>query len=329
MEIQFIRSSLVGSWEICEHAAFLDYILGFKQKVNAKTIKGSCFHSVMEFLSLMKMAADRQEKVVKIGWAGEIEVDLENNQLVDRIINRSFDHYDAEYQDFNYTDKDRQEIREWVYNTISLQNGLFDPRRRDVVGAEMYFDFPINEDWAKLDDGSGEFLRIKGTIDLITKISDNTYEIIDWKSGSRKDWKNDKEKDYAYLCKDFQLLLYYYAITRLYPDIKNVIITINYVRDGGPFTIPYSAKDKELALSTIKQKYLQIKNCLRPKLKSSGRTHWWCQKVCWAGPKSHHPKDPTKSICQYIHDDLVKNGLEFTINNERAEGFNSSEYKNT
>ena len=31
-------------------------------------------------------------------------------------------------------------------------------------------------------------LAIKGTIDLVTKLNDDTIEVVDWKTGRRMDW---------------------------------------------------------------------------------------------------------------------------------------------
>ena len=37
-------------------------------------------------------------------------------------------------------------------------------------------------------DGSNIKFLIKGTIDLVTKIDDNVIEVVDWKTGQRKNW---------------------------------------------------------------------------------------------------------------------------------------------
>ena len=67
-------------------------------------------------------------------------------------------------------------------------------------------------------------LAIKGTIDLVTKINDDTIEVVDWKTGRRMDWATGEVKDYKKLESDPQLLLYYYAISKLYPEFPNRIM---------------------------------------------------------------------------------------------------------
>ena len=102
------------------------------------------------------------------------------------------------------TPKDRRDINETVWTFLTHNNGQFDPRLRDVYHPEPHFDIPIEEDWAKFEyEINGEKvegqLAIKGTIDLVTKIDDDTIEVIDWKTGRRMDWATGEVKDYKKL----------------------------------------------------------------------------------------------------------------------------------
>ena len=104
-------------------------------------------------------------------------------------------------------------------------------------------------------------LRIKGTIDLVTLVSEGVIEYIDWKTGKRKDWAKNKEKDYKKLRKDSQLMLYFYALSRLYPDYDNIFVTIFFCQDGGPFSIFFDKKrDIPYVLGMLKSKFEAIKN---------------------------------------------------------------------
>ena len=81
---------------------------------------------------------------------------------------------------------------------------------------------------------------MKGTIDLITKPSEDTLEIIDWKTGRRLDWATGQEKTQEKLETDPQLMIYFYAAKKLYPEIKNCIVTIFFINDGGPFSVSFN-----------------------------------------------------------------------------------------
>ena len=94
-------------------------------------------------------------------------------------------------------------------------------------------------------------LAIKGTIDLVTQIDDGVIEVIDWKTGQRKNWATGEEKTYEKLLEDPQLLLYNYAISRLYPDYEQAIMSIFFIRDGGPFSMCFDKSD-------LKKRYNQI-----------------------------------------------------------------------
>ena len=48
-------------------------------------------------------------------------------------------------------------------------------------------------------------LAIKGTIDLITQPSENTLEIVDWKTGRRLDWATGQEKTQEKLRKTYEV----------------------------------------------------------------------------------------------------------------------------
>ncbi|NDF28542.1 hypothetical protein EB159_03575, partial [archaeon] len=145
------------------------------------------------------------------------------------------DTYEAK-SDHSFTHKDREEIFTTTWCFLTHSDGQFDPRKRHIHFPEPHFDIPIEEDWAKFEyEINGKKLKgqlaIKGTIDLVTKINDDTIEVIDWKTGRRMDWATGEVKDYKKLENDAQLLLYYYAISKLYPDFPNRIMSIFFYKD--------------------------------------------------------------------------------------------------
>ena len=164
-------------------------------------------------------------------------------ELVEQLIQTCYDFY-VDGSPHNWKPVDFKDITNWTWMALEYKDGMFDPRYSNIVAPEPHFDLVIDEPWAKYEyeiDGKtvdGK-LAIKGTIDLIVKLDDGLYEIVDYKTGSRVDWnsKNRDRKTYNYLTQDFQLDLYHYAAQRLYPEIKQVITSIFFIRDGGPFTI--------------------------------------------------------------------------------------------
>mgnify|MGYP001226067038 FL=1 len=155
---------------------------------------------------------------------------------------------------------------------------MTEQRERKIVAAEPQFDIPIEEDWAKFDhvtpDGKKEKLQlaIKGTIDLVTEVDDGVIEVIDWKTGRRLNWATGEEKTYEKLLVDPQLLLYNYAISKLFSDYKQAIMSIFYIRDGGPFSMCFDESDQANFLSMLEKRFKQIKRNDFPKPISKNRS---------------------------------------------------------
>lgn len=336
--IVYFRSSSFNEWGLCQHQFFLDYILGIPQDSNKKAEMGTMFHKVMECLANANLAVksnqssfvDRQLGLIPIS-----EASLMSQAFVDRVFSLSYNYYtfiDRTRHKFSLSDK--KTIYGWVCDTLTGCNSLFDPRKRDIVAAEPHFDFEINEPWAYYeyeDPRTGELikgnLRIKGTVDLITRVGESMYEVVDWKTGQRKDWATDQEKDFNKLSVDPQLRMYHYAVSRMYPEVKQIVMTINWVRDGGPFTMAYGPEDIKATLEMLRARFEQIKRCSRPTLKSPNNTHFFCTRICSYG-KNRHPKDPNFNICQYYKKKILTNGINSVMKNDTFEGHNVSNYSN-
>jgi len=338
MLITYFRSSSYNEWGLCQQQYFLDYVLGIPQDANKRAEMGTTFHKVMECLANATLAVKAGESVFVDRQLGSIPVDslrLHTSQFVDQIFNLVYNHYTFPGRSKNtFTITDKRTIYAWVYNTLEGCFGLFDPRKRNIVAAEPHFDFLIEEPWTHYEfenPHGGEpivgQLGIKGTIDLVTQVKDDMYEVIDWKTGQRKDWATDKEKDFDKLSIDPQLRMYHYAVTRMYPDIKQIAMTINWVRDGGPFTMAFGPDDIKATLEMLRVRFEQIKASTRPTLKSNNNTHYFCTRVCSYG-KNPHPKDPTRNICQYIKRQVLLKGINAVIRDETHQGHNVADYSN-
>tara|TARA_Y100000590_G_scaffold454636_1_gene601791 strand:+ start:410 stop:1369 length:960 start_codon:yes stop_codon:yes gene_type:complete len=312
---------------------FITYTLGHQSTSGKKAQLGTIVHKVMEVLAGCEHLIQRKKKMLLEDDAlGDIKFTkkkLASDEFVNDILKKSYDWY-TENCTHKYTPKDYKFCEELTWEAINYNGGLFDPRNRNIVAAEPHFDIVIEEDWAKYEHTlpNGEKiegqLAIKGTIDLVTEVEDGIIEVVDWKTGRRLDWATGEEKTYEKLCSDPQLLLYNYAISKLFPDYKQSIMTIFYIRDGGPFSMCFDKKDEAKFLEMLKRRFQQICRNNTPKPMSYSRNHWKCTKLChfyknkWPGTN--------KNMCIYIEEHLKKHGMDETVKSCTKKGFNVGYY---
>ena len=243
----------------------------------------------MEILAVIKLAQQNKEDSCIDDIIGKINV---NNYNLDNIISLVYDYYSSRFKHHEWSDKDYKDCALWVNKALMEHNGMFDPRLRNIVQPEQHFDIVIDKPWAdyryETDDGILEGkLAIKGTVDLITKVNDSTLEVIDWKSGKRLDWATGQEKTMDKLYLDPQLKIYHYALSKLYPEYDNVIMSINFINDGGAFSVCFGKKDLSSTEDLIRKKFESIKSCKKPKLNKT----WKCTKLCHFGKTTFADSD--------------------------------------
>ncbi len=302
--VVFFRSSSFNCDEMCESKFVGEYNLGWSGPSNMKADKGTMVHKVLELVALAKKAHQDGKKTVKDEMVTfrvnekEIVTDKKIDELVDKVYNyyaTAFDHHD-------WCDKDLKEIRKWTWKALEYRDGAFDPRNRDIVDVEPHFDIPLEEDWATYSyDLNGEkmegLLSLKGTIDLITRIDDGVYEIVDWKTGKRINWATGEEYTHERLKKSAQLRIYHLATHELYPEADQVILTINYINNGGPYTICFEKSDIPETKRMIREKFEKIKGTEVPDLIKSDR-RWACRKFCDLGMSTFEGTDVVPLIQQ-------------------------------
>ena len=250
-------------------------------------------HKVLEILAFIKQGQQNSLTSIQDDIVGHISID---KYSVDDLLDTVYNFYASASSHHVWKDKDRLDCRKWVEKTITFNNGMFDPRNRDIVCPEQHFDFVIEKPWAKYsyDTPEGKLegnLALKGTIDLITRIDDNVFEVIDYKTGRRVDWATGKEKTLEKLENDPQLRIYHYAIQHLYPEIDNIMVTIDYMNDGGPFSICFEKSDLIKTEDMIRNKFERIRPAQHPSLRKSWpsrrrRRCPWARAACLHGPKA-------------------------------------------
>ena len=328
---------------MCEQQYFFDYVLGYRSPSNKKADKGTIVHKALEILAFIKFTMQNGEQTFEDDILGKINV---YNYNLDDIIIKVYDYYSTNFKHHAWTDTDFRDCKKWTYKAIEYANGMFDPRNRKILYPEQRFDITIDKPWAEYEYelSNGEKLKgklsIKGTIDLITKPSDNTLEIIDWKTGRRLDWATGQEKTQEKLEKDPQLMIYYYAVQKLYPEIDNCIVTIFFINDGGPFSMSFDKSDLQKTEDLLRQKFHHIRKNKRPKLSKT----WKCTKLCHYGKNSFKDIDHVLPIseyrdgkvcspgndmtmCEQVAHDIQLKGIKNVVDEYTMPGYNVGHYK--
>ena len=248
---------------------------------NVKAEKGTVVHKALEILANIKLHQQQGKSHFEDDVYGTVDV---NNYDLDDIIYECTQYYKKHSQN-EWVPLDEKHCSKWTYKALEYNDGEFDPRNAEIVKPEDAFDITIEHDWAKYEyempDGShieGN-LAIKGTIDQISKVDNDTYQILDWKTGRRLNWATGEEKTYEKLTKDAQLMMYYYAIQHMYPDVPYIDLVIYFINDGGPFTLHFTRDDIPVVENMLRKKFEHIKKVKLPQLSKS----WKCTKFCHMG----------------------------------------------
>ena len=286
MIITNCRSSSIKTWDMCPRQWYIDYMLGWENKPGKAAIKGTTVHKVMEILALLKVAQQNNKPAIKTDF-GKFFVRFgckSRKQIADLTTKI----YKQNTQDdrLKWVDRDLQDCIRWVDKIL---DGGFDPREKDIIEVEPFFEIEIMQPWAAYDyDIEGEqvksFFSIKGTIDLVTKINNKTIEVIDYKTGKqgRKNWDTGKKMTVEEIKDNIQPRMYNYACCFLYPWAEQIIVTMHYLNDGGPFTVYFDKKDFDTTEEILKHYFTEIKNTQIPERKET----WKCSKFCYFGRNS-------------------------------------------
>jgi hypothetical protein len=171
MKIQFFRSSLYNSWDWCQHQTALQYAFGFHSKSGIKAAMGTITHKALQIIADQKLATQNGQTSIDDPELGKFDVDYND---IDKITARAFAYYEKIETHLKLFPTHLSECIYNVKKALNYCNGLVNPKNKKIVATEQFFDFAVDKPWS--DD-----LRMKGTIDLITEISDNIYEVIDYK----------------------------------------------------------------------------------------------------------------------------------------------------
>lgn len=308
----YIRSSSYGDFSFCEHKFFLRYVLGLPDVSNKKADKGNIVHKALELLGRRKEA--EQVGITRIkdeAWEGEVDVAIIDPSFA---CSKAWEYCTKQFDHHAWEIKDYKDCIKMVDTVMEFNDGMFNPLKLDIVGVEKKFDIEIIKPWSSYNFNTPDgplkgYLSLKGTVDLIHRVDKNILEIVDWKTGRRLDWNTGQEKTMQKLEVDAQLRMYHYAIHKLYPDIDQVMITIYYITDGGPYTVFFNRDDLPKTEELLQARFQQIKDTVRPR-----RIYpdWKCSKLCHYG-KTEHPTSG-KLLCVHYKDEIINLGIEKVTN---------------
>lgn len=288
MDIKKISASSYQKYSFCQWSWYISYVLNIKDVAGKSAFLGSVFHDSME--EVTKLAIEKKYDLIKDEDIFEKNLSLliENNK-------ESFE---------KCSDKDIKQIKSCYMKYLSDSPYSPKNKERDIISAEEEFDIELPGERWKLKDGTG--LRVKGFVDRIDRLDKNVYEVLDYKTGQRKEFnpsKIIKDKKTTYdMYYDIQLLIYlYYATIKFSKDNKNpvIIATLDFVRDGGPHSVMFDQLDKIRGINMVYNRFKQIESNDDP-IRNKG---WHCKHLCYYGQKT--------GICDNIYSDYVNYGKEY------------------
>lgn len=178
----------------------------------------------------------------------------------------------------------------------------YNPYNLKILDVEQWFALAMpGEEWQCLDkDGQLHQFTVRGFIDLVHEIDEETIEIVDWKTGIRKNLYTQEPIDEVVLTREVQSRLYHLVAYFLYPKYKNILITFYYTSSGGPVTIALSQDDVAMTIASLHRFFTTISKDTLIR-----RNRWWTCKMC-----SFSKND----ICSKVWSDLHALGGAYTEN---------------
>lgn len=295
----------MNSLEFCEQQHFLSYICGFPSPSNKAAAKGNIIHKAMEFLAYKSQAMAFGEGAYVVPELGRY--DLAFPSTYEEILDLAYDYYSKTETHLIWKEIDYKDCIKWFKKAREFDGGRFNPLNQDVLSVEQFFDIEIAQPWAFYsfianDFQHNGFLRMRGSIDLIVRINDQVIEIVDYKTGRKYNWAKEKEKTYEDLQNDLQLRLYFYAVRKLFPQYKYVMVTLFYINADGATTVTFDDSEIEKTEELLREYFERVSKIKQPKLSKS----WKCDKLC---PHSKVYKNTGVSICEFMQEQVRKNGL--------------------
>ncbi len=326
----YLRSSSFNTYDFCQFKFFLDYVLGLPSEPNKKAVIGTIVHKCLELLAQWKLCRqtgrlEYLDKETGILINSLVEPDYEG------ILNAAYERLKNEVTHKPWEAADRKKCSELLTQALTYNGGVYSPLNQEIIEPEVFFDFEIDKPWAQFEYKLGEQiikgrLALKGSLDLIIRDINDTYHLIDYKTGAEmKDWNTGKLKTFDDFMEDPQLCIYFYALNKLFPDAKRFLVTIFYIQAGGPVTLPFETSSLPEIENRIKNRFEEIQKNQSPKLIFPD---FKCKYLCWHGRfnKNGEKVDYGSSVCAAMSKEMLKLGVE-RVTLAHARDLTYSEYR--
>ena len=293
MRIIKCSASAIGLYNHCPFSYYLHYILGMESQAGKAALQGSIVHQTFEWMTkLYKRGKTNVDPMWLLNRAWNEHTKASPNISIRRVTTR--------------IDKETGELKEAadfkkcrVALETVMANPHYNPYNIKVIDSERWFELEMpGKEWECLDkDGKPHQFTTRGYIDLVQELSEDTIEIVDWKTGSRKEFYTQIPIDEDVLMREVQPRLYHLAAYFLYPQYKNILITFYYTNDSGPITITLSHDDLTMTIAALNRFFTTVKNDTLMR-----RNRWWTCKMC---------NFERNGICQRVWSDLHTMGGQY------------------
>lgn len=286
MKIEGLSASGYNTSSWCMWKWALSYLFKFEDEAGPAALIGKIVHQVCEDIS--KLCIDDYDGFIK-------------NPNIEELWNNSYNQYTKEEPHIAAKIEDGK-LKKVIKGFYDLMAGEYSPIRDNTISVERYFRIPIEENRFKI--GKDEYFTIRGLIDRIDILDENTIEILDYKTGGRGDWlsSSKEKKDNVTLKDDIQPRMYHLAAKTLYPKIKNILVTFVYITDGGPVTIPFIDEDALETKNVLYKRFATIKNSVDPERNKT----WRCRFCGFSDKKSN--------ACNIVWEEKNELGMDFIEN---------------
>ena len=278
LRIEKLSASSITTFDSCQMDFFCQYILNLPQQDRVNTIIGTAVHTFLEILAQFKL--DKQNNICKDHETeiGEISPLHDSDYIADLC----YDYYSATNSHLDWNNESEDKFYDLIDTALSSK---YSPQNLKIIQPERYFKFKLEEfDWAHysyLDkDGNlqKDCLTISGLIDLIYQNKHSETVFLDYKTGKPEyDWNKGKKYKYKDYFHNIQLCLYYYAITKLFPELKSPIVQIWFLQNNKVITLNFGDKEINFIINKIRKTFEAAKKINSPEKNISYKCKCFCQ----------------------------------------------------
>lgn len=193
----------------------------------------------------------------------------------------------------------------------------YDPSEK-VIGLELRFGWPRENPKIKVSTSKGTPLN--GAIDKVFELDKDTIVVVDYKTSRTA--MTDKEA-----AVDEQMSLYDLAVSKMYPQYKNIIMVIDYLRLG-PVVTHRTEEQRAWFESILDEVYVQVGNLtdddIRPRL---NEFCGWCDHKGYCSSYQKNINDPDLLVAplETMEDvDFVQEWVRFNNLRRIVEGYKRS-----